>query len=68
MDISKTIAELREERARIDDAIASLEKLSARRAPRRGRPPAWSSLSGISVSESRNVKAKAAGAQPPPTD
>jgi hypothetical protein len=67
MDISKTIAELREERARIDDAIASLERLSARRAPRRGRPPAWSSLSGLSVSESRNVT-KAATAQPPPTD
>jgi len=69
MDILKTIAELREERARIDGAIASLERLSSQRAPRRGRPPAWSSQSGLSVSQSRNLKTKAASAQqPPPTD
>jgi hypothetical protein len=68
MDILKTIAELREERARIDDVITSLERLSSQRTPRRGRPPAWASISGTSVSQSRNVKTKAAGGQPPPTD
>ena len=67
MDILNVIAELREACARIDDAIASLERLSSRRTPRRGRPPAWSSRSGLSVSQSRNVKTKAAAAQPPPT-
>ena len=66
MDILKVIAELRQECARIDDAIASLERLSSQRTPRRGRPPAWSNLSGLSVSQSRNVKMKAAAAQPRP--
>jgi hypothetical protein len=68
MDILKILTELRAERARIDDAIASLERLSPFRTPRRGRPPAWSSLSGLSASHGRNVKTKAAAAQPPPTD
>lgn len=41
MDILKIIAELREERARIDEAILTLEKLALQQMPRRGRPPAW---------------------------
>jgi hypothetical protein len=41
MDVSKLLAELREERDRIDEAIMSLERLARSRAPRRGRPPAW---------------------------
>lgn len=35
------IAELQEERHRIDEAIEALERLSAGKARRRGRPPAW---------------------------
>lgn len=35
------IAELREERQRIDEAIAALERLSAGKNRRRGRPPDW---------------------------
>ena len=68
MDILKTIAELRDERARIDDAIASLERLSPLRTSRSGRPTASSSASGLSVSQSRSVKTKAAAAQPPLPD
>jgi hypothetical protein len=53
MDISKTIAELLEERARLDEAIASLEKLALPR-PRRGRPPAWSTVTSLTGPQSRN--------------
>ncbi len=35
------IAELQEERQRIGEAIEALERLSAGKNRRRGRPPAW---------------------------
>jgi hypothetical protein len=41
MDIRKLITELREERACLDQALLSLERLSLKRGPRRGRPPSW---------------------------
>jgi len=41
MDVSKILAELREERAQIEEAILSLERLANGRGRRRGRPPAW---------------------------
>jgi hypothetical protein len=42
MDLLKMIADLRSERAAIDDALLVLEKLaSSHRGQRRGRPPAW---------------------------
>jgi hypothetical protein len=41
MDVTKIIAELREELDRIDEAIVSLERLAYGRGRRRGRPPAW---------------------------
>lgn len=42
MDVAKMLAELREERAQIEEAILTLERL-ARGAvgKRRGRPPQW---------------------------
>ena len=43
MDVSKILAELREERAQIEEAILSLERLALGRGKRRGRPPAWMS-------------------------
>lgn len=47
MDLTKMIAELHEERTRIDQAVATLEVLAAGRGKRRGRPPAWmSTLNG----------------------
>jgi len=41
MDIAKILAELREEREQIEEAILTLERLVAGRGRRRGRPPAW---------------------------
>jgi len=39
MNVSKMIAELRQERACLDEVIVGLEKLLRQREPRRGRPP-----------------------------
>jgi hypothetical protein len=41
MDVSKMLAELRQEREQIDEAIMILERLARGRGKRRGRPPAW---------------------------
>ena len=41
MDIHKILAELYEERNRLDAAIASLEALATTGQRRRGRPPKW---------------------------
>lgn len=43
MDVTKILAELRAERAQIEEAIISLERLARGRGKRRGRPPAWMS-------------------------
>jgi hypothetical protein len=49
MDIQKIIEELRAERARLDDALLHLEKLSLARMPRRGRPPNWKRGAGLTA-------------------
>jgi DNA invertase Pin-like site-specific DNA recombinase len=41
MDVAKILAELRQEREQIEEAILSLERLAKGRGRRRGRPPAW---------------------------
>jgi len=41
MDVTKILEELREERAQLEEAIISLERLASGRGKRRGRPPAW---------------------------
>jgi hypothetical protein len=41
MDVDKILAELRSERAQIEEAIISLERLAKGRGRRRGRPPSW---------------------------
>jgi hypothetical protein len=41
MDVSKILAELRQEREQIEQAILSLELLARGRGRKRGRPPAW---------------------------
>jgi hypothetical protein len=41
MDVSKILEELQSERAQIEEAILSLEKLARGRGKRRGRPPSW---------------------------
>jgi len=41
MDVTKMLADLREEREQIEEAIITLERLAQGRGKRRGRPPAW---------------------------
>jgi len=41
MDISKILADLRQEHEQLGEAIASLERLASGSVKRRGRPPAW---------------------------
>ena len=41
MDVAKMLAELRQEREHIEEAILSLERIARGRGRRRGRPPAW---------------------------
>jgi hypothetical protein len=41
MDVTKILADLRQEREQIEEAILSLERLMRGRGKRRGRPPAW---------------------------
>jgi hypothetical protein len=41
MDILKMLADLREQREQIEQAIIVLERIAAGQGKRRGRPPAW---------------------------
>src|SRR5712664_3735647 len=41
MDLTKALAELHEERDRIDEAILKFSRLAAGAPKRRGRPPKW---------------------------
>ncbi|MCU1334779.1 MAG: hypothetical protein JWO19_360 [Bryobacterales bacterium] len=41
MDVMKMLAELRQERDQLEEAILTLERLARGRGRRRGRPPAW---------------------------
>ena len=41
MDVTKILAELRQERVQLEEAIQSLERLARGRGRRRGRPPSW---------------------------
>jgi hypothetical protein len=57
MDVAKMLAELREERAQIEEAILTLERLAKGSVgKRRGRPPQW-------LKEARS-RAEAADAKP----
>ena len=51
MDVAKMLAELREEREQIEEAILTLERLAQGQGKRRGRPPAW-------LAEARKREAK----------
>ena len=47
MELTKVIAELRAERAAIDEALAALDRIArATQGKRRGRPPAWLATGG----------------------
>lgn len=41
MDVTKILADLRQEKDQLEEAIMSLERLARGRGKRRGRPPAW---------------------------
>ncbi len=41
MNLEKILADLHDEKRRIDEAISALERISAGRPRRRGRPPRW---------------------------
>jgi hypothetical protein len=41
MDVVKMVEVLREERARLEEAIVALELIARGQGKRRGRPPAW---------------------------
>jgi hypothetical protein len=41
MDVLKMLAELRQERAQVEEAIVVLERLALGHGKRRGRPPTW---------------------------
>ena len=43
MDVNKMLADLRQERENIEQAILTLERLARGQGRRRGRPPAWMS-------------------------
>ena len=43
MDVLKMLADLRQERVQIEEAIVTLERLAQGRGRRRGRPPSWMS-------------------------
>jgi hypothetical protein len=43
IDVAKILAELREEKEQLEQAIFTLERLAVGRGPRRGRPPSWMS-------------------------
>jgi hypothetical protein len=41
MDITGMLAELRQEREQVEEAILALERMARGQGKRRGRPPAW---------------------------
>jgi hypothetical protein len=51
MDVNKMLADLRQERENIEQAILTLERLARGQVRRRGRPPAW--MSGIEEPKKR---------------
>jgi hypothetical protein len=60
MDVRKIIAQLREERACIEEALVGIEKLLNLRAPRRGRPPLWLKPNGAAAAKQKENVAQSA--------
>ncbi len=60
MDVAKILAELRQEREQIEEAIVSLERLAHGRGKRRGRPPAWMSAAKKRLKAASAAKKNAA--------
>lgn len=67
MDVTKILAELRQEREQIEEAIISLERLARGRGKRRGRPPAWLAMAkkrGRPAGSKNKTTAAKAGLKP----
>jgi hypothetical protein len=47
VDILKMLAELQQERAQIEEAILTIERLASGKGKRRGRPPAWMTAASL---------------------
>ena len=65
MDIGKILADLRQERDRLGEAIMSLERLAQGSQKRRGRPPAWISKANATVSVTAGEPGKRRRGRPP---
>ena len=63
MDVAKILAELRQEREQLEEAIVSLERLAQGRGKRRGRPPAWMSAAKKRIKANSAAKKAAAGSK-----
>jgi len=54
MDVTKILAELKTERAQLEEAIVTLERLvRGQQGKRRGRPPAWLTATAAAVDAPR---------------
>ncbi len=63
MDVAKILAELRQEREQIEEAIVSLERLAHGRGRRRGRPPAWMTAAKKRLKEASEAKKAASSSK-----
>lgn len=63
MDIGKILAELKEERRNLDEAITVLERLARGNGRRRGRPPSW--LSAAATAEAAGGETPKRRGRPP---
>ena len=59
MDVAKMLADLKDEREQIEEAILTLERLAQGRGKRRGRPPLW-----LLAARKRNPEAVPAAGAP----
>jgi hypothetical protein len=61
MNLEKILADLHDEKRRIDEAISALERISAGRPRRRGRPPRWLKEQRLKSDEPLDVSALTGG-------
>lgn len=57
MNLEKILGDLHDEKRRIDEAISALERISAGRPRRRGRPPRWLTEQRLNGTEPIDVPA-----------
>jgi hypothetical protein len=62
MDVTKILADLRQERQAIEEAIMTMERLARGAGKRRGRPPAW--MAALKVKSEPAAQPKRRGRPP----